>query len=229
MVAQGRNWLWQSSPKSRVFTLKVKCSSIHLLLHSQKACTWTPEAFNWALAGLKEAGLGYSSGGQWWPEMLTFKVKPQEIEWSQHPCLSFLICKMGLAVGWCEKDWGWSMQRVGLNRGPRGHDYGGAAASCLHPCTFPLSPGPAPLGEHTGPSFWLLPPFPTHFFPAHCPSPSISTSLSPKVMMVPFNGLFIELFFKNSINNIFHSYFSKNYFFSLFKILFSYRSLQSNE
>ena len=138
MVAQGSNWLWRSSPESRVFTLKVKCSSIHLLLHSQKACTWTHEAFNWALAGLKEAGLGYSSGGQWWPEMLTFKVRLQEIEWSQHPCLSFLICKMGLAVGYCEKDWGSGMYRVGLNRGPRGHDYGGAAA--FTPCTFPPKP-----------------------------------------------------------------------------------------
>ena len=229
MVAQGSNWLWQSSPKSKVFTLKVKCSSIHLLLHSQQACTRTHEAFNWALADLKEAGLGYSSGGQWWPEMLTFKVRPQETEWSQLLCLSFLICKMGLAVGCCEEDWGWSMQRVGLNPGPRGRDYGGTAASNSHLCTFPLSLGPAPFLEHTGPAFRLPDSLSHSFLPSSLPFTfHLNLTLTEGDDGSSQWSLYWT-FLKNSIKNTFHSYFFKNYFFSLFKILFSYRSLQSNE
>ena len=185
-MAQGSNWLWQSSPKSRVFTLKVKHSSIHLLLHSQKACTWTHEGFNWALAGLEEVGLFMCWSVIAWD--VNFQSETTGKEWSQHLCLSFLICKMGLAVGCCEKGWGWSMQRAGLNREPRGHDYGGAAVS-LHTLHLPPRPWASPSrGAHR---------------PSRLPFPLISSqptalylpSQAPKVMMVPLIGLFIELFF----------------------------------
>ena len=165
-MAQGSNWLWQSSPKSRVFTLKVKHSSIHLLLHSQKACTWTHEGFNWALAGLEEAGLFMCWSVIAWD--VNFQSETTGKEWSQHLCLSFLICKVGLAVGCCEKDWGWSMQRAGLNREPRGHDYGGAAVS-LHTLHLPPRPWASPSRGAHGPCSPTLDSLSHSFLPSSLP------------------------------------------------------------